>query len=112
MPQDGSYYQRDRGWHPPAFTPDYKTSVLRSPQRALLSLEMGFLAVGIAVVLGILLGLPAGYFGGATDMLVMRVMDVLLAFPSILLALSVVSILGPSLINAMVAVSVSVIQSW
>jgi protocatechuate 3,4-dioxygenase, beta subunit len=39
MPYDGPYYQRDRGWHPPAFTPDYKTSVLRSPQRALLSLE-------------------------------------------------------------------------
>ncbi len=38
MPQDGSYYQRDRAWHPPALTPDYKTSVLRSPQRALLSL--------------------------------------------------------------------------
>ena len=39
MPHDGSYYQRDRSWHPPAFTPDYKTSVLRSPQKALLSLE-------------------------------------------------------------------------
>lgn len=39
MPHDGSYYQRDRAWHPPAFTPDYKTSVLRSPQKALLSLE-------------------------------------------------------------------------
>ena len=39
MPRDGSFYQRDRAWHPPAFTPDYKTSVLRSPQRALLSLE-------------------------------------------------------------------------
>jgi protocatechuate 3,4-dioxygenase, beta subunit len=39
MPYDGPYYQRDRGWHPPAFTPDYKTSVLRAPQRALLSLE-------------------------------------------------------------------------
>ena len=39
MPQDGSFYQRDRDWHPPAFTPGYKTSVLRAPQRALLSLE-------------------------------------------------------------------------
>ena len=39
MPHDGPYYQRDRSWHPPALTPDYKTSVLRSPQRALLSLE-------------------------------------------------------------------------
>ena len=39
MPQDGSYYQRDRAWHPPAFTPQYKTSILRSPQKALLSLD-------------------------------------------------------------------------
>ena len=39
MPDQGSYYQRDRAWHPPAFTPQYKTSVLRSPQRPLLSLE-------------------------------------------------------------------------
>ena len=39
MPHEGGYYQRDRAWHPPAFTPDYKTSVLRSPRRALLSLE-------------------------------------------------------------------------
>lgn len=39
MPHDGSFYQRDRAWHPPALTPQYKTSVLRSPQRALISLE-------------------------------------------------------------------------
>ncbi len=85
---------------------------MRMLHGAYLSLEMGFFAVALAVALGLLLGLPAGYFGGATDMVVMRVMDVLLAFPSILLALSVVSILGPSLINAMVAVSVSVIPVY
>ena len=39
MPHDGPFRQRDRGWHPPAFDPAYKTSVLRSPQRALLSIE-------------------------------------------------------------------------
>ena len=39
MPHDGPYYQRNRSWHPPALTPEYKTSVLRSPQRALLSME-------------------------------------------------------------------------
>ena len=39
MPQDGTYYQRDRAWHPPALTPQYKTSILRAPQKALLSLE-------------------------------------------------------------------------
>jgi len=79
---------------------------------AFLSLQMGFIAVGFAVTLGLLLGLPAGYFGGWVDMLVMRAMDVMLAFPSILLALSVVSILGPSLANAMVAVGISVVPVY
>lgn len=85
---------------------------MRMLHGAYLSLTMGFFAVALAVVFGLLLGLPAGYFGGAPDMVVMRVMDVLLAFPSILLAMSVVSILGPSLVNAMVAVSVSVIPIY
>jgi len=79
---------------------------------AALSLQMGFIAVAFAVVLGLLLGLPAGYFGGATDMVVMRLMDVMLAFPSILLALSIVSILGPSLNNAMIAVGISVVPVY
>jgi ABC-type dipeptide/oligopeptide/nickel transport system permease subunit len=85
---------------------------MRMLHGAYLSLAMGFYAVALAVFFGLLLGLPAGYFGGATDMIVMRVMDVMLAFPSILLALSVVSILGPSLANAMVAVSVSVVPVY
>jgi peptide/nickel transport system permease protein len=79
---------------------------------AVLSLQMGFIAVGIAVVLGLVLGLPAGYFGGKVDMIVMRAMDVMLAFPSILLALSVVSVLGPSLGNAMIAVGISVVPVY
>jgi peptide/nickel transport system permease protein len=79
---------------------------------ALLSLQMGFLAVGLAVAFGLLFGLPAGYFGGAIDMIVMRAMDVMLAFPSILLALSVVSLLGPSLANAMIAISISVVPVY
>jgi peptide/nickel transport system permease protein len=85
---------------------------MRMLHGAYLSLTMGFFAVALAVVFGLLLGLPAGYYGGPTDMVVMRVLDVLLAFPSILLALSVVSILGPSLVNAMVAVSISVIPIY
>jgi ABC-type dipeptide/oligopeptide/nickel transport system permease subunit len=79
---------------------------------AALSLQVGLLAVGMAVTLGVLLGLPAGYFGGATDMVVMRVVDVILAFPSILLALSIVSILGSSLTNAMIAVGISVVPLY
>ena len=79
---------------------------------AALSLQIGFIAVGIAVILGVLLGLPAGYFGGATDMVVSRIVDVMLAFPSILLALSIVSVLGANLTNAMVAVGISVVPVY
>jgi peptide/nickel transport system permease protein len=79
---------------------------------ATLSLLMGFFAVALAVVLGLLLGLPAGYYGAGTDMVVMRGMDIMLAFPSILLALSIVSILGPSLQNAMLAVGISVVPVY
>ena len=85
---------------------------IRMLHGAVLSLEMGFLAVGLAVVLGLVLGLPAGFFGGKVDMIVMRGMDVMLAFPSILLALSVVSLLGPSLGNAMIAVGISVVPVY
>ena len=79
---------------------------------ASLSLLMGFLAVGMAVILGLVLGLPAGYYRGTPDQVVMRGMDVMLAFPSILLALSIVSILGPSLQNAMIAVGISVVPVY
>jgi peptide/nickel transport system permease protein len=102
-PQPGHYFGTD----------DLGRDVaVRMLHGALLSLEMGFLAVGIAVALGIVLGLPAGYFGGWADMLVMRAMDVMLAFPSILLALSIVSVLGPSLGNAMIAVGISVVPVY
>jgi peptide/nickel transport system permease protein len=79
---------------------------------ALLSLQIGFIAVFFAVVLGVLFGLPAGYFGGSTDMLVSRVVDILLSFPSILLALSIVSVLGANLTNAMIAVGISVVPVY
>ncbi len=55
---------------------------------------------------GITLGLIAGFFGGTTDTLIMRLMDIILAFPSLLLALVLVAILGPSLINAMIAIAI------
>jgi peptide/nickel transport system permease protein len=79
---------------------------------ASLSLQVGLISVAVAVVFGVLLGLPAGYAGGRTDMFVMRLVDVLLAFPSILLALSIVSVLGPGLGNAMIAVGISVIPLY
>ncbi|MDP9478331.1 MAG: ABC transporter permease, partial [Actinomycetota bacterium] len=70
---------------------------------ARISLTAGLAAVGIATALGTLVGLVAGFFGGWADSTLMRLMDILLAFPSILLAIVIVSILGPSLANAMLA---------
>jgi ABC-type amino acid transport system permease subunit len=73
---------------------------------ARISLTAGLAAVTVATVVGTLVGLGAGYLGRWPDSLLMRVMDVLLAFPSILLAIVIVYILGPSLLNAMFAISI------
>ncbi len=71
-----------------------------------LSLLIGAIVVTISLATGIVLGLIAGFFRGATDILIMRAMDMLLALPSLLLAIVIVTILGPSLTNAMIAVAV------
>jgi peptide/nickel transport system permease protein len=72
-----------------------------------ISLVIGFISVGIAATAGTTVGLVAGYDGGRIDALLMRGMDVMLAFPGILLALAIVSVLGPSLHNLMIAVGIS-----
>jgi dipeptide transport system permease protein len=69
------------------------------------SLFIGCIVVSISLVVGILIGLFAGYVGGSVDTLIMRLMDIILAFPSLLLALALVAILGPSLTNAMIAIA-------
>jgi dipeptide transport system permease protein len=69
------------------------------------SLLMGAMVVFLAMSGGVILGLLAGYFGGWLDSLIMRVMDIILAFPSLLLALVLVAILGPGLVNAMLAIA-------
>ena len=69
------------------------------------SLFIGFVVVVFALISGIVLGVIAGYFRGWVDALIMRVMDVILAFPSLLLALVLVAILGPGLFNAMLAIA-------
>src|SRR5215212_1070490 len=73
---------------------------------ARISLTAGLAAVAIATALGTLIGVVSGYFGRWSDSILMRLMDVILSFPSILLAIVIVSILGPSLPNAMLAVGV------
>ena len=69
------------------------------------SLFIGLVVVTLSVFAGVLLGLIAGYFGGKIDTVIMRVMDIILAFPSLLLALVLVAVLGPGLVNAMIAIS-------
>ena len=70
------------------------------------SLFIGIVVVSIALVGGIVIGMVAGFFGGWIDTVIMRVMDVILAFPSLLLALVLVAILGPGLLNAMIAIAI------
>jgi ABC-type dipeptide/oligopeptide/nickel transport system permease subunit len=76
------------------------------------SLIVGFTAVGFAIVLGSVLGAIAGFVGGWLDNLIMRVMDVLLAFPSLLLAIAIVAVLGPGLINALLAIGIVSIPAY
>nr|WP_085877920.1 dipeptide/oligopeptide/nickel ABC transporter permease/ATP-binding protein [Roseisalinus antarcticus] len=70
-----------------------------------LSLAMGFAAAVIAAVLGSAIGIIAGFYGGRTDNVIMRGVDMLMAFPYILLALAIVAALGPGLMNALIAVA-------
>ncbi len=71
-----------------------------------ISLQIGFATISFAIIVGGLLGLIAGFFSGFIDNLIMRAMDVLLAFPSLLLAIAIVSVLGPGLINALLAIGI------
>jgi len=77
-----------------------------------ISLFIGFTTVGFAVVLGVIFGAVSGYAGGWTDNGIMRVMDVLLAFPSLLLAIAIVTLLGPGLNNALIAIGVTQIPIY
>jgi peptide/nickel transport system permease protein len=70
------------------------------------SLQVGAVSVGISLVLGTAIGLVSGYRGGWLDSVLMRSMDVLFSFPIILLAIAIVAVLGPSLLNAMIAIGV------
>lgn len=77
-----------------------------------ISLRVGIISVAIASLFGVSGGMAAGYFGGHIDTFIMRLADITLAFPGILLALVVIAILGPSLFNAMVAVGISAAPTY
>jgi ABC-type dipeptide/oligopeptide/nickel transport system permease subunit len=77
-----------------------------------ISLSVGLISVGIALGLGITLGLLAGYFRGKVDAVIMRVMDAFLAFPSLVLALAITAVLGASLGNAMIAIGLVAMPTY
>jgi peptide/nickel transport system permease protein len=77
-----------------------------------LSLMVGFSTVSFAIIIGTILGAMSGYFGGWVDNVIMRTMDVLLAFPSLLLAIAIVTVLGPGLVNALLAIGIVSIPAY
>ena len=79
---------------------------------AQLSLRVGVMSVSLAIFIGTLLGLVSGYWGGWADNLVMRFMDIMLAFPAMLLAIAIVAILGPGLMNMLIAIAIVSIPSY
>ncbi len=74
---------------------------------ARLSMTIGILSVGISMIGGVAIGVVSGYFGGWLDRIVMRFIDIMLAFPYVLLTIVIVAVLGPSLTNAMIAIDIS-----
>jgi dipeptide transport system permease protein len=79
---------------------------------ARLSLLIGFSVVAISIAVGTVLGLVAGFFRGIVEITIMRIMDIILTLPSLLLAIVIVAILGPGLMNAMLAVAVVVLPHY
>ena len=71
-----------------------------------ISIQIGIITVGISLVVGTFMGALSGYFGGVLDLLVMRFIDIMMAFPYILLAIAITAVLGPSLLNAMIAIGI------
>jgi peptide/nickel transport system permease protein len=76
------------------------------------SILVGVFAVGFAILVGATLGAIAGYVGGIADNIIMRIMDIMLAFPTILLALVIVAVIGPGLFNAMLAVGIVSVPTY
>lgn len=76
------------------------------------SLSVGVITISLSILVGTALGITAGYMGGRVDNVIMRLMDVVLAFPALLLAISIVTILGPGLTNALLGITITFIPQY
>lgn len=92
-----------------AFGRDILSRILHG---ARISLMIGLVSISAALLIGTVIGLVAGYVGGKTDIIVMQIMDVLLAFPSLILGLIVVAMLGPSISNLIIAIALTAIPPF
>jgi peptide/nickel transport system permease protein len=114
-PLEQNLYQR---LQPPSLThplgtDDFGRDILsRIIHGSRISLRIGLLSISLALSAGTALGLVAGYRGGIADTLIMRFMDLMLAFPSILLAIAIVAVIGPGIDNVMVAVSIVMVPQY
>lgn len=76
------------------------------------SLSVGIITISLSIIAGTALGITAGFLGGTVDNVIMRLMDVVLAFPALLLAISIVTILGPGLTNALLGITITFIPQY
>jgi peptide/nickel transport system permease protein len=94
-------------------TDDFGRDILsRIIYGARISLRIGLITISLALTGGTLLGLVAGYRGGFADMLIMRLMDLMLAFPAILLAIAIVAVIGPGIDNVILAVCIVLVPQF
>jgi peptide/nickel transport system permease protein len=106
------------GSQPPSFAHPFGTDKLgrdvfaRIVYGSRISIRIGFVAVGLAISAGTVIGMVAGYAGGAVESALMGAMDVMLAFPSIILAIGITTILGPSVTNLMIAIGIVYIPQY
>jgi dipeptide transport system permease protein len=106
-------WQQGGSWAYPLGTDAIGRDILsRLIRGARLSLVIGIAVVAVSVLAGTVLGLTAGYFRGIYEIGVMRLMDIILTLPSLLLAIVIVAILGPGMMNAMLAVSIVVLPHY
>ena len=114
-PRDADVTARLKGWSPENYFGTDKVGrdiFSRIVYGSRISIKVGLVAMTFSISIGALLGIIAGYYGGWLDNAIMRVMDMMLAMPSILLAMVIVTILGQSLTNAIIAVSIVYIPQY